>query len=82
MKKRIFNGWTFSRALYTLIGIFIMIQSVMQREWAGVLLGGYLASMGIFSFGCAAGNCFGGSCYNESRQNLPSAEEIKYKKIK
>ncbi|MGE3823060.1 MAG: hypothetical protein AB7G44_02460 [Bacteroidia bacterium] len=29
----------------------------MDKQWFGVFFGGYFASMGIFSFGCAAGNC-------------------------
>jgi len=62
MKQRILTGWTFSRALYAFMGIAIIIQSVVQHEWIGILLGGYLAAMGVFGFGCAAGNCFGGSC--------------------
>ena len=82
MKKRILTGWTFSRALYALMGIFIIIQSVMQREWIGILPGVYFAAMGIFSFGCAAGNCFGGSCYNQPKPDSTSTEEIKFEEIK
>lgn len=62
MKQRILTGWTFARALYALLGIAIMVQSIIQREWFGIPLGAYFASMGIFAFGCAAGACFGGSC--------------------
>lgn len=82
MKKRILTGWTFGRALYALAGIFIIIQSVMQREWIGILPGGYFAAMGIFSFGCAAGNCFGGSCYSGPKRDSAAAEEIKFEEIK
>ena len=82
MKKRILTGWTFSRAFYALMGIFIIIQSVMQREWIGILPGGYFAAMGIFSFGCAAGNCFGGSCYNQPIPDSTLTEEIKFEEIK
>ena len=69
MKERILGGWTFRRALYTVMGTFIIIQSIMQHQWFGVLFGGYFASMGIFAFGCAAGNCFGGNCNVEPTQN-------------
>ena len=51
------------------MGTFIIIQSIMQHQWFGVLFGGYFASMGIFAFGCAAGNCFGGNCNVEPTQN-------------
>lgn len=77
MKQRILTGWTFNRALYALMGIFIIIQSVMQHEWIGILPGGYFAAMGIFSFGCAAG-----SCYSGPERDSAATEEIKFEEIK
>lgn len=71
MKQRILTGWTFARALYTILGIAIIVQSLIQREWFGVPLGAYFASMGIFAFGCAAGACFGGSCRTRVNANQP-----------
>lgn len=62
MKNRILKGWTLNRILYTVIGVAIIVQSVMQAQWFGVLLGVYFASMGIFSLGCASGSCYGGYC--------------------
>jgi hypothetical protein len=62
MKKRILANWTFVRILYLLMGLFVIVQSAISRQWLGILFGGYFASMGLFAFGCAAGNCFGGSC--------------------
>jgi hypothetical protein len=57
MKQRILTGWTFTRALYTLIGILIIIQAVMINQWMGLMVGGYFSAMGIFAFGCAGGKC-------------------------
>ncbi|HEY2348823.1 MAG TPA: hypothetical protein VGH64_07390, partial [Puia sp.] len=59
MKKSIFRGWTLSRLLYFALGIIITLQSIIQKEWMGVLFGVFIGSMGIFSLGCAAGNCTG-----------------------
>jgi len=73
MKERILTNWTFARALYLIMGIAVIIQSVMSHQWFGVAFGGYFASMGLFAFGCAAGNCFGGSCSTE----LNKKEEAK-----
>ncbi|HEY4797867.1 MAG TPA: hypothetical protein VII99_02210 [Bacteroidia bacterium] len=80
MKSRILTGWTFSRALYVLMGIFVMIQSVMQREWPGIVVGAYFTTMGIFAFGCAAGNCYIGN-NQESKTVVQNTafEEIKLK---
>ncbi len=62
MKERILKNWTLTRGLYVVIGSLIIVQSVWQREWIMTVMGAYIASMGVFAFGCASGNCFGGSC--------------------
>lgn len=82
MKQRILTGWNLRRVLYTLIGGAIIIQSVLQHEWIGVLLGSYFASMGIFSFGCAGGNCFNGNCYTNTNSNSTKENKIEYEEIK
>ena len=61
MKERILTGWTFTRMIYIVLGIAFMIQSIMQSQWPGAILGFYFASMGLFAFGCASGNCKSGS---------------------
>jgi hypothetical protein len=39
------------------MGLIIATHSAMNMEWMGAVLGAYFASMGLFSFGCAAGQC-------------------------
>lgn len=85
MKERILTGLTFTRGFYLVMGVLIIIQSIMQQQWFGVLIGGYFASMGLFAFGCAAGNCFGRNCAvepkyktNKTIQNV-DFEEVKTK---
>jgi len=85
MKARILQGWTITRALYTILGTVVIIQSATQAEWMGVFLGSYLAAMGIFAFGCAAGNCFGGNCTvpparNNNAQTTP--ENVVFEEVK
>ena len=67
MKERILTNWTFTRALYLLMGSALIIQSAISQQWFGVLFGSYFASMGLFAFGCAAGNCFGENCAVEQK---------------
>lgn len=62
MKDRILSKWTFTRVLYVIMGIVVIIQSVMSKQWLGIGFGAYFTAMGVFAFGCAAGNCFGGNC--------------------
>jgi len=80
MKDRILTGWTFSRALYVIVGSFIIIDSVMSKQWAALGFGLYFAAMGIFAFGCAAGNCYTGlTAKNTNSQNV---DDIQFEEIK
>lgn len=82
MKERILTGWTLTRVLYLVMGTYIVVQSVLEQQWIGILLGGYFASMGLFAFGCAAGNC--GVGYSERRKNQGSGdfEEVVFEEVK
>ena len=83
MKQRILTNWTFTRVLYLVLGIFVIIQSAMSQQWFGVLFGGYFAAMGLFAFGCAAGNCFGGNCAVEPKQKASTViEEVEFEEVK
>ena len=68
MKDRLFSDWTGRRIFYLVAGIGLVVISAMDAQWAGVLMGGYFASMGLFAFGCAGGSCFGGSCDSDHNQ--------------
>lgn len=57
MRERILTGWSFQRAAYLIIGLFLVVQFAIDKQWAGILIGSYFAAMGLFAFGCAAGNC-------------------------
>ena len=83
MKERILTGWTFTRGLYLIMGILVIIQSAMQQQWFGVLFGGYFASMGLFAFGCAAGNCLGGNCAVETQQKTNTTiQDVDFEEVK
>ncbi len=72
MKERILKNWTLNRTLFLILGSVVIIQSILNQQWPGILFGSYFASMGLFSFGCASGNCYNGSC---SIDNKPAAEQ-------
>ncbi|HCN84643.1 MAG TPA: hypothetical protein DIT07_13645 [Sphingobacteriaceae bacterium] len=57
MKERILKGWNFQRILFIVIGSLVIIQSVKEPQWFGIVIGGYFTAMGLFAFGCAGGNC-------------------------
>ncbi len=83
MKERILTNWTFTRALYLIMGITVIIQSVMSQQWFGIAFGGYFASMGLFAFGCAAGNCFGGNCATGPQQKTTATiQDVDFEGVK
>lgn len=57
MRASLKYGWNTRRVIYTLIGAVIVIRFFLDKEWIGMLLGGYFFAMGLFGFGCAGGNC-------------------------
>lgn len=81
MKERILTNWTYTRALYLLIGIAVIFQSAMSQQWFGVAFAGYFASMGLFAFGCASGNCFGGNCSVEPKQKS-NIQDVDFEEVK
>jgi len=72
MKKRILTGWSFRRALYLILGVTVVVQGIIDREWIWLLPGLYFAAMGVFAFGCASGNCYGGQCSIEKETTKQS----------
>jgi hypothetical protein len=74
MKERILTNWSIRRVLYMAMGGYLIVQSIIDKQYFGVLLGTYFAAMGLFSFGCASGNCVGNSCEIE-----PKVKEIQKK---
>ena len=83
MKERILTGWTIARWLYLGIGVLIIVQSIISRQWFGVAIGIYFAAMGLFAFGCAAGNCIGKDCAAETKK-MPSTtvQDVKIEEVK
>lgn len=81
MKERLTTGWNFQRIIYLVIGSFILIQSLIELQWMGILFGSYFASMGLFAFGCASGNCFGSTCKTPgSKQN--NIDKVEFEEVK
>ena len=83
MKNRILTNWTFTRVVYLLIGMAVIVQSVISKQWFAVAFGCYFASMGLFAFGCAAGNCFNGNCATEPLEKTNSTiQDVDFEEVK
>jgi hypothetical protein len=51
MKERILTGWTFMRALYLIMGVTLIIQAMLAKQYMLVALGGYFSAMSVFGIG-------------------------------
>ncbi len=76
MKNRILTNWTVRRVLYIAIGVYVIVQSIIDKQWLLIALGGYFAAMGLLAIGCAAGNCA-----VETNQNS-KIKDVEFKEIK
>lgn len=81
MKNRVLSNWTYTRALYLIIGSAVIIQSAMSKQWFGFAFGGYFAAMGMFAFGCASGNCLEGNCEVKPKQKSNIAD-VQFEEVK
>ena len=78
MLQKMLTGWTLTRAIYLVIGLVFIIDSIINLQWFGIMFGGYFASMGLFNFGCAAGGCKVESKNTDNKQSqLVEFEEVK-----
>jgi hypothetical protein len=83
VKQRILTGWSFIRVLYLAMGMLVVVQSIATRQWVGVLLGLYFASMGLLGLGCAGGYCFPSNADQKpDKKNESRFKEIHYEEIK
>ena len=57
MKQRLQHGWNVSRILFTVIGVSMIGQAIYEKQYLGILIGGYFTTMGLLGFGCASGAC-------------------------
>lgn len=73
--------WTITRWIYAGLGSYLVVVSIMERNWVAALFGTYFAAMGIFGFGCAVGNCAAPSQSNNRVQDIDSLE-VEYQEIK
>jgi hypothetical protein len=65
MKQAILSNWNFMRLVRLGLGIFILVQSVMLKDWSMGLLGVLFTIMPVFNIGC----CGAGGCATKPQKN-------------
>lgn len=82
MKNKILTGWNIRRVIYAVMGLAIVVQSILQKEWMGLPLGGILIAMSLFAVGCAAGSCYMDNCNVPNNTTTEKEKNVVIEEIK
>ncbi len=77
MKQTIFSNWNFMRFLRLILGIVIIVQSIIIKDWPLALLGLLFTAMPVFNIGC----CGVGSCAVPDKKRDEIKKEIMYEEV-
>jgi hypothetical protein len=77
MKYALLNNWNFFRALRLLLGIIIIVQALMYKDWLFGIAGLFFAGMALFNQGC----CGTGACSAPIKKDLTKNKEITYEEV-
>jgi hypothetical protein len=77
MKHTIFSNWNFMRLIRLALGIVIIVQSIVIKDWAVGLLGIFFTSLPIFNIGC----CSTGGCYTTPKKITESNKDVVYEEV-
>lgn len=77
MKYALFHNWNFIRLLRLLLGIIIIVQAIINKDWIFGLAGLFFAGMALFNQGC----CGTGACYTPIKKEFTKNKEITYEEV-
>ena len=72
------KSWDFLRVLRLALGLYILIQGIIDVDWFFIFLGAAFSAMPLFNIGC----CASGSCNTRMPKNQQNTEEISYEEIR
>ena len=77
MKQAIFSNWNFMRFIRLLLGIVIIVQSVIVKDWAIGLLGVLFTAMPVFNIGCCGVN----GCATPAKKSTENIKDVTYEEV-
>ena len=77
MKQGIFSNWNFMRFVRLGLGIAIIVQSVMAKDWTMGIIGLLFTSMPVFNIGC----CGIGGCATPVKKDAERTKDITYEEV-
>lgn len=78
MKNSILSGWNFMRVVRLALGIFIMVQGIVTKEWTFALPGGLFSLMPLFNIGC----CGASGCNVPVAKSRKPSTDITYEEVR
>ncbi|SCY75474.1 hypothetical protein SAMN02927916_3206 [Flavobacterium anhuiense] len=76
--KKYLSNWNFMRVLRLALGIFVITQGVMDKQWMLVGLGALFALMPLMNIGC----CGNAGCSTLSARSNKKLEETTYEEVR
>lgn len=77
MKKVISGKWNFIRFLRLGLGIAIIVQSALAKDWTLGILAILFTVMTVFNIGC----CGTAGCYTPAKKNAETTKDITYEEL-
>lgn len=70
------KSWGWMRIIRLVLGVIIVIQGIMMKEWLYMILGGFFTLFAIMNVGCCGTSC------TINRKTGRSDEPVTYEEIK
>ena len=78
MKQILLSNWNFMRVIRLVLGIFIIVQAAMVKDWTMGLLGVFFTALPVLNIGC----CGAGGCATPPKKNVETnTKEITYEEV-
>ncbi|MBL1410060.1 hypothetical protein [Sphingobacterium faecale] len=76
--KNYLRNWNIMRVLRLALGIFVIVQGVMDQQWILAILGGMFALMPLMNVGC----CGVSGCSTPIAKSNKKLEEVRYEEVR
>ena len=77
MRQGIWANWNFMRLLRLGLGIAIIVQAIIVKDWTMGILGALFTSMPLFNVGC----CATGGCATPAKRDIDNTKDITYEEV-
>ena len=78
MLQSILSNWNFMRFVRLGLGIAIIVQAVIAKDWTMGILGALFTSMPVFNIGCCG---VGGCATPPVKRNTENTKDITYEEV-